>query len=152
MLMVLINALGFLYVDAGQCRRHVDAGNWRDCSLNQRIKKGVANIPPARELPGTDIKSPYVIVSEGMFPLTEHLERPYCRCQMEEREIVFSYQLSRACCVGVQQVPLLPGQHAAWSWPVVSATPSCISGYIPDILATNAPEALCLGFLVGFLL
>ena len=51
---------------------------------------------PPRELPGTDVKSPYVIVSDGVFPLTEHLQQLYCRRSMEEREMVYNYRLSRA--------------------------------------------------------
>ena len=77
-LMALVDAnLEFIYVDAGQCRRHADGGIWRYCALNQRIEKGLAHIPPPRELPGTGVKSTYVIVGDGAFPLTEHLQRPY---------------------------------------------------------------------------
>ena len=96
-LMALVDAnLEFIYVDAGQCGRHADGGIWRNCALNQRIEQGLAHIPPPRELPGTDVKSPYVIVGDGAFPLTEHLQRPYCRRNMEKREMVFNYRLSRA--------------------------------------------------------
>ena len=96
-LMALIDAnLEFIYVDAGQCGRHADGGIWRNCALNQRMEKGVANIPPPRELPGTDVKSPYVIVGDGAFPLTENLQRPYCRRNMEEWEMVFNYRLRQS--------------------------------------------------------
>ena len=95
-LMALVDVnLEFIYVDAGQCGRHADGGIWRNCALNQRIEQGVAHIPPPRELPGTVVQSPYVIVGDGAFPLTKHLQRPYCRRNMEEREMVFNYRLSR---------------------------------------------------------
>ena len=71
--------LEFIYVDAGQCRHHADGGIWRNCALNQRMEQGVAHIPPPRELPGADVQSPYVIVGDGAFPLTEDMQRPYCR-------------------------------------------------------------------------
>ena len=78
-LMALVDAnLKFIYVDAGQCGRHADGGILQNCALNQRMEQGVAHIPPPRELPSTDMKSPYVIVGYGAFPLTEHLQRPYC--------------------------------------------------------------------------
>ena len=110
-LMALVDAnLEFLYVDAGQCGRHADGGIWRNCTLNQRMDQGVAHIPPPRELPGTDVQSPYVIVGDGAFPLTEHLQRPYCRRNMKEREMVFNYRRVRR---DVQPLPLPPGQHAA---------------------------------------
>ena len=61
-----------------------------------RMEQGVHHIPPPRELPGTDVQTPYVIVSDRAFPLTEHLQRPYSRRNMEEQEMVFNYRLSRA--------------------------------------------------------
>ena len=95
-LMALVEAnLEFLYVDAGQCGRHADGGIWRNCALNQWMEQGVAHIPPPRELPGTDVQSPYVIVGNGGFPLTEPLQRQYCRRNMEEREMIVNYRLSR---------------------------------------------------------
>ena len=73
-LMALVDAnLQFIYVDAGWCGGHADGGIWRNCALNQRMEK--TNIPPPRELPGTDVKSPYVNVGDGVFPLTENLQR-----------------------------------------------------------------------------
>ena len=33
-----------------------------------------------------------MIVGDGAFPLTEHLQRPDCRRDMEEREIIFNYR------------------------------------------------------------
>ena len=59
-----------------QCGRNADGGIWRNCDLNRRIEQGVAHIPLPHELPGTDVKSPYVIVGDGAFPLTEILQRP----------------------------------------------------------------------------
>ena len=84
-LMALVDAnLEFIYVDAGQCGRHAEGGIWRNCAFNQRMEQGVAHIPPPRELPGTDVQSPYVILVDGAFPLTEHLQQPYCRRNMTE--------------------------------------------------------------------
>ena len=142
-LMALVDAnLEFIYVDAGQCWRHTDRGIWRNCALNQRMEQGVAHIPPPRELPGTDVKSPYIIVGDGAFPLTEHLQRPYCQRNMEEREMVFNYRLSRArrvsenafgmmsnhfrCLLGNMQLD--PDVATASSWLVVCCTSSCVSG------------------------
>ena len=91
-LMALVDAnQELIYVDTGQCGPHADGGIWRNCTLNQRMDQGVAHIPPPRELPGTDVQRPYVIVGDGMFPLTKHLQGPYCRRNMEEREMIFNY-------------------------------------------------------------
>ena len=161
-LMALVDAnLEFIYVDAGQCGRHADRGTWRNCALNQRIEQGLAHIPPPRELPGTDVKSPYVIVGDGAFPLTEHLQRPYCRRNMEEREMVFNYRLSRArrvsenayafgvmlnrfrCLLGNMQLDPDVATDVVLACCVLHnfLRRWCGKGYIPDALATNAPEA-----------
>ena len=159
-LMALVDAnLEFIYVDTGQCGRHADGGIWRNCALNQRIEKGLAHIPPPRELPGTDVKSPYVIVGDGAFPLTEHLQRPYCRRNMEEREMVYNYRLSRASRVSANAFGVMSNRFRCLlgnmqldpdvATDVVLACcvlhnflrRRCGKGYIPDALATNAPEA-----------
>ena len=159
-LMALVDAnLEFIYVDAGQCGRHADGGIWRNCALNQRMEQGVAHIPPPRELPGTDVQSPYVIVGDGAFPLTEHLRRPYCRRNVEEREMVFNYRLSRArrvsenafsvlsnrfrCLLGNMQLDLDVATDVVLACCVLHnfLRRRCGKGYIPDALVTNAPEA-----------
>ena len=119
-LMALVDVnLKFIYSDARQCGRHADGGIWRNCALNQRMEQGVAHIPPPRELPSTEVKSPYVIVGDGAFPLTEHLQRPYSRRNMEEREMKYNYRLPsvsrhRKHVRGdVKPLPLPPWQHAA---------------------------------------
>ena len=92
-------------------------GIWRNCALNQWMEQGVAHIPPSRELPGTDVQSPYIIVGNGAFPLTEPLQRQCCRHNMEEREMIFNDRLSRARHIS---------ENA--SWPAVCCTTSCVGG------------------------
>ena len=85
MLMAVVDAnLEFIYTDVGQYGRHTDGGIWRECSLN-------ANMNAKKQ-----ILSPYVFVGDGAFPLTENLQRPYCRREMDERQMIFNYHLSRA--------------------------------------------------------
>ena len=127
--------------------------------MNQRIEQGVAHIPPPRELPGTKVQSPCVIVDDGAFPLTEHLQRPYWRRNMEEREMIFNYRLSRArpvsenafgvmsnrfrCLLGNMQLDLDVATDVVLSCCVLHnfLHRQCGKGYIPDALPTNALEA-----------
>ena len=97
MLMAVVDAnLEFLYTDVGQYGRHADGGIWRECSLNANMNAKTAHLPKPAALPGTQILSPYVFVGDGAFPLTENLQRPYCRRDMDERQMIFNYRLSRA--------------------------------------------------------
>ena len=56
------------------------------------------NGPPseARHTAGNANLVPYVFVGDGALPLTENLQRPYCRREMDERQMIFNYRLSRA--------------------------------------------------------
>ena len=113
-LMALVDAnLEFIYVDAGQCGRHADGGIWRNCALNQRIEQGVAHIPPPRELPGTDLKSPYVIVGDGAFPLTEHLQHGGAGDGVQLSTQPSASRQRERVRRDVEPLPLPPGQHAA---------------------------------------
>ena len=97
MLMAVVDAnLEFLYTDVGQYGRHADGGIWRECSLNANMNAKTAHLPKPAALPGTQILSPYVFVGDGAFPLTENLQRPYCRRDMDEHQMIFNYRLSRA--------------------------------------------------------
>ena len=164
-LMALVDVnLEFLYVDAGQCGRHADGGIWRNCALNQRMEQGVAHTPPPRELPGTDVQSPYVIVGDRAFPLTEHLQRLYSRHNMKEREMIFNYRLSRACRVSENTFGVMSNRFRCLLGnmqldPDVATNVilaccvlhnylrrRCGKGYIPDASVTNvlkAPTAAC---------
>ena len=123
------------------------------------MEQGVAHIPPPRELPGTNVQSPYIIVGDGAFPLTEHLQRPYCRRNMEEREMVFNYRLSRVrrvsentfgvmsnrfrCLLGNMQLDQDVATDVVLACCVLHnfLHQRCGKGYIPDTLAMNAPKA-----------
>ena len=101
----------------------------------------------------------YVIVGDGAFPLTEPLQRPYCRCNMEEREMVFNYRLSRAhrvsenafgvmsygfrCLLRNMQLDPDVATDVLLACCVLHnfLHQRCGKGYIPDALAMNAPEA-----------
>ena len=96
-----------------------------------------------------------MIVGDGAFPLTEHLQRPYCRRNMEERETVYNFRLSRArrvsenafgvmsnrfrCLLGNMQLD--PDVVLACCVLHNFLRRRCGKGYIPQALATNAPEA-----------
>ena len=100
MLMAVVDAnLEFIYTDVGQYRRHADGGICRECSLNANMNAKTAHLLKPAALPGTQIFSPYVFVGDSAFPLTENLQCPYCRREMNEPQMIFNYRLSRALCV-----------------------------------------------------
>lgn len=54
------------------------------------------NPPPAKELPGANIKLPHYIVANQAFPLHEKIIRPYSRDNLGNEKIIFNYRISRA--------------------------------------------------------
>ena len=56
------------------------------------------NGPPS-EVRRTAGNANLVFVGDSAFPLTENLQRPYCRGEMNERQMIFNYRLSRDCRV-----------------------------------------------------
>ena len=67
-----------LCLHLGQYGQHPDRGIWRDCSLKASIGEGKAYLPKPEKLPGTEIDCPLVIVGNGEFDFTGHMQRPLC--------------------------------------------------------------------------
>lgn len=93
-------------VDIGTEGRQCDAGNFRSSSLFHMLENARLNIPPKKEIPGTDIKMPFVLIGDGGYPLLNYLMRPFGQRNIDDRKRIFNYRLSRArrtvdCCFGI---------------------------------------------------
>ena len=68
----------FSLVDVGDSGRHSDGGVLSNSTFGKAISDGTLPFPPSRPLPGTFHPSlPYVIVGDEVFPLKNHMMRPY---------------------------------------------------------------------------
>ena len=56
----------------------------------------IFNIPKEKSLPGDDVPIPYCIVEDNAFGITKSLINPFSIRNMEHRERIFNYKLSRA--------------------------------------------------------
>ncbi|KAF8778418.1 Protein ALP1-like like protein [Argiope bruennichi] len=93
-LMALVDAnLKFLFVDVGTNGRISDG---EKCKLKSALDKNALNIPVANTLPLTNTKVPYVIVAGDAFPLSFNIMIPYPGRDLNEKERIFNYRLSRA--------------------------------------------------------
>ena len=80
--------------------RVADGGVWKECSLQEQLKKpcNAMNIPEPSPLPNDapDKKIPYSFVADAAFPLTELIMNPFPDKGMTPPQRVFNYRLSRA--------------------------------------------------------
>lgn len=85
-----------LYIDVGCKGRISDGGVFSRSSLYGAIERNLLNIPPPQCLPGTSIKTPYVIVADDAFALKTYMMKPYSFRGQDIAQRVFNYRLSRA--------------------------------------------------------
>lgn len=86
----------FVYVDVGGYGKDNDSTAFKRTSLWQGIESNRIELPPAKNLPGTNIISPYVLIGDEAFALHQHLLRPYGGSNLTVKKRVFNYRLCRA--------------------------------------------------------
>lgn len=66
--------------------------------MGRRIANKTFDIPPEQNLPGTNVKMPFVIVGDEAFALQENLMKPFPRSQslQDNEKAIYNYRLSRA--------------------------------------------------------
>lgn len=84
------------YVDVGCKGRISDGGIFNRSTLYRAIESNSLNIPPPKNLPGTDIKTPFVILADDAFALKPYLMKPYNFRGQDQSQHIFNYRLSRA--------------------------------------------------------
>lgn len=86
----------FIYMSVGTQGRVSDAGLFANSDLRKALDKGLLNVPPPEELPGSDAVMPYMFVGDEAYPLRKDLMKPYPFRQLDHNQRVYNYQLSRA--------------------------------------------------------
>jgi DDE superfamily endonuclease len=75
----LIHFISFIYVDVGTNGKISDATIWENSKLKESLLKNSLNIPSPTFLPETNVKIPYHIIGDDIFPLTNYMMKPYPR-------------------------------------------------------------------------
>jgi hypothetical protein len=83
-------------VNIGAEGRQCDSANFRSSCLFRMLESDCLNIPPEREIPGTNIKIPFVLVGDRGYPLLNYLMRPFGQRNADDMKRVYNYRLSRA--------------------------------------------------------
>lgn len=89
----------FIIVDVGGKGSQNDSSTFKSSTFGQLLydeKYDELKIPKTAFLPGTDLKSPHVFVADDAFQLNHHVMKPFAGKDLENRQQIFNYRLSRA--------------------------------------------------------
>lgn len=96
----------FVIVDVGARGKQSDGGTFASSKLCNLISNNNLNLPPEKNLPGTNIKVPHVLIGDEAYPLKPYLMRPFPSRVLNPAREYFNERLSRArkcieCAFGI---------------------------------------------------
>ena len=98
--MVLLAVCGaqynFTYVDIGSFGKESDTSIFKNSTLYKSLIDEKLKIPCAKALPGQITKMPHVFVGDEVFGLSANILRPYAGHNLNDKQKIFNYRLTRA--------------------------------------------------------
>lgn len=77
-LLALVDAdYRFIAVDIGSYGKNSDGGIFSNSKLGNALNNGTSDVPGSKQLPGSHISTPHVIIADSAFPLKTYMMRPY---------------------------------------------------------------------------
>lgn len=117
-LLAAVNAnCQFLYAQVVTQDSVSDRGVYAHSDLRRAIDQKLLNLPPAQNVPGTDIVMPYMFVADETFPLQENLMKPYHSHHLDHDQRIFNCRLSKARCVAENAFGILSSR-----WQILLST------------------------------
>ncbi|XP_018302578.1 uncharacterized protein [Mycetomoellerius zeteki] len=86
----------FTLVDVGAFGSQSDGRVFKESAFGVALNKNELGISEDTCLSETDTKFPYYLVMDEAFPLKRYIMRPYPGCNLNNRQKIFNYRLSRA--------------------------------------------------------
>ena len=80
----------------GSCGSNNDTGIFQRPVFSKQVTSGELNIPTEGTIPQTDIKLPFMFVSDDVFPLRDNIMKPFSHRQLTHEKEIFNNRLSRA--------------------------------------------------------
>lgn len=86
----------FLTIEVGARGKQSDGGTFASSTLFNLIDNNNFNVPPEKNLPGTNLKVPHVLIGDEAYPLKIYLMRPFPSRGLNPAKENFNNNLSRA--------------------------------------------------------
>lgn len=96
----------FTAIEVGAYGKQSDGGIFEASTLHKLIETGEYEIPEERNLPGTEIAAPFVMLGDEAYPLRKYLLRPYSKTNLNNDSELFNTMLSKSrksieCAFGI---------------------------------------------------
>lgn len=96
----------FITIEVGARGKQSDGGTFSSSALFHLLESSQFNMPPDKELPGTAIKVPHVLIGDAAYPLKTYLMRPFPSRNLTPIQENFNRRLSTArkcieCAFGI---------------------------------------------------
>lgn len=86
----------FITIEIGAKGKQSDGGTFSSSTLFHLLETKQFNMPPEKELPGTNIKTPHVLIGDEAYPLKTYLMRPFPSKNLDPFKENFNKRLSTA--------------------------------------------------------
>lgn len=85
-----------LYVDVGSYGHNNDAAVFESSTMGINFTNNLYDLPSPAPLPGTNIRVPYAVVADDIYPLKPYLMKPFPGRGLTKQQRIFNGRLSRA--------------------------------------------------------
>lgn len=86
----------FVCIDVGAYGKQSDSGVFGYSNLIKQLERGALKVHCETELPGSELRVPYVLLGDEGYPLKTFLMRPYPQRSLGPEEEIFNKRLSHA--------------------------------------------------------
>ncbi|XP_050517993.1 uncharacterized protein LOC126892490 [Diabrotica virgifera virgifera] len=127
----------FLAVDVGSYGKESDNGIFQKLVIGKKIANNRFNIPPPKNLPGSQVILPHFLIGDEAFALSNYMMKPYSRrlARLEREKQIYNYRLCRGRRVTENAFGLLSQVFRVFYTPIAVA---------PDIVDDLILTACCL--------
>jgi hypothetical protein len=121
--------LRFTIVDIGRNGRMSDGGVFSRSALFEALEAGTLGIPGPAAIPGTEIVTPRVFLTDDAFPLRPDMMKPFKETVTDDQRI-FNYRLSRARRIVESTFGVMASKWRLFRRPITALSPHRAEAFV----------------------